>query len=80
MARGVFRYRQCPVCHKVMPAGELKIINYYGTHWHSEGGSMRKCPYCGHVDFTQGFKVCEPKRPVDPDKYIKGIYGHMVRR
>ncbi len=77
MARGVYRYRVCPSCHKVMPAGELKIINYHGVHWHDKGGSKRKCPYCGHVDFTQGFKVIE--RP-DPDKFIRGKYGHMVRR
>lgn len=57
MARGIYRYRQCPECGEVMPAGELAIINYYGTHWHGKGGSKRKCPYCGHVDFTQGFKV-----------------------
>jgi len=60
-----------------MPAGELGIINYHGTHWHDKGGSMRKCPHCGHVAFTQQFKLYEP---VDRDKYIKGKYGHMVRR
>jgi len=77
MAKAVYRYRQCPACKKIMPAGELKIINYYGSHWHNKGGSMRKCSYCGHVDFTQAFKVIER---VDQDKYIKGKYGHMVRR
>jgi hypothetical protein len=59
MARGVYRYRQCPACGKVMPAGELGIINYYGAHWHAKGGSMRQCPFCGHKDFTQAFKVVE---------------------
>jgi len=77
MARGIYRYRQCPDCGQVMPAGEVQIINYHGDHWHDKGGSMRKCPYCGHVDFTQAFKVVER---VDPDKFIKGKYGHMVHR
>lgn len=59
MARGIYRYRQCPACREVMPAGELGIINYYGTHWHPKGGSMRQCPKCGHKDFTQAFKVVD---------------------
>ena len=77
MARGVYRFRECPGCHKVMPAGELRIINYHGRHWHGKGGSMRRCPACGKVDFTQAFRVVER---IDADKYIKGKYGHMVQR
>lgn len=57
MARGIYRYRECPECHQTMPAGKLGIVNYYGAHWHPKGGSKRKCPYCGYVGFTQEFKV-----------------------
>lgn len=77
MAKAVYRYRICPGCHTKMPAGELKVINYHGNHWHSVGGSMRKCPYCGHTGFTQDFKVVHP---ADADKFVKGKYGHMVHR
>jgi len=77
MAKAVYRYRRCPVCRKVMPAGELGIVNYHGSHWHDKGGSMRRCPGCGYTGFTQDFEVVER---VDPDKFIHGKYGHMVQR
>jgi hypothetical protein len=90
MAKAVYRYRQCPVCRKVMPAGEFGIVNYHGAHWHDKGGSMRRCSGCGYTGFTQDFKVVESDgsavpgashgRRVDPDKFIRGKYGHMVHR
>lgn len=57
MAREVYRYRKCPRCKRTFPAGKFKILNYHGTHYHQRGGSMRKCPGCGLVSFTQTFKV-----------------------
>lgn len=57
MAKGIYRYRQCPVCCGVFPAGKLGIVNWHGRHWHVQGGSMRRCPKCRYTGFTQDFKV-----------------------
>ena len=57
MGRKVYRYRKCPKCAEVFPAGKLGILNYHGNHYHKWGGSLRKCMYCGHTGFTQDFKV-----------------------
>jgi len=59
MARSVYRYRRCPTCQRVFPAGKLRILNYSSSarHYHKYGGSLRKCPFCGKTGFTQDFKV-----------------------
>lgn len=57
MAREVYRYRQCPKCKRTFPAGKLRVLRYGLGHYHERGGSLRKCPYCGRVGFTQDFKV-----------------------
>lgn len=51
------RFRRCPLCHSVFPGGELKPLRYGEGHWHERGGSLRRCPKCGHKGFTQDFKV-----------------------
>jgi len=56
MANKVYRYRRCPKCLGIFPAGQLKIVNYHGNHYHTRGGSLRRCPKCGKVAFTQDFK------------------------
>ena len=61
----------------------------------SSGASVREsfpCPYCHTFNRTQGWltwhlkhkhtEVTSPARARngDPDKYIKGEYGHLVNR
>lgn len=58
MAGQVYRWRKCPKCDRTFPAGKLKVCNpYHGHHYHKVGGSLRKCPYCGKVGFTQQFSI-----------------------
>lgn len=52
---GPYRYRRCPSCRGVFPAGELRPLRFGAGHWHSKGGSLRRCPKCGKTGFTQSF-------------------------
>jgi hypothetical protein len=58
-----WRYRRCPECRATFPAGELRPLRYGEGHWHKQGGSLRRCPRCGFVAFTQRFAVVADKRP-----------------
>jgi len=49
--------RSCPVCDSMFPAGKLRVLRYGGGHYHQHGGSLRRCPNCGHKGFTQDFKI-----------------------
>lgn len=51
-----YRFRRCPSCRAVFPGGELKPLRFGPGHWHERGGSLRRCPKCGHVGFTQQFR------------------------
>lgn len=53
----VYRYRKCLKCGVIRPAGQFKIVNFHGKHWHQRGGSIRQCPVCRHRGFTQAFPV-----------------------
>jgi hypothetical protein len=58
MARAAHRFRKCPKCKQEFPAGKLRVCNpYHGQHYHKVGGSLRRCPHCGKVGFTQDFKI-----------------------
>lgn len=57
-----YRYRRCPQCRSVFPAGHLKVLRLGQGHWHSRGGSLRRCPFCDHVAFTQRFAVVGDRR------------------
>lgn len=59
-----YRFRRCPQCRAVFPGGELKPLRFGGGHYHKRGGSLRRCPRCGHVAFTQSFPVVQD-RPKD---------------
>ena len=60
----VWRYRRCPECRAAFPAGELRPLRVGAGHWHKRGGSLRRCPRCAHVGFTQVFVVVSDKRRV----------------
>ncbi len=52
-----YRYRRCPRCLSVFPGGQLRVLRYGEGHYHKRGGSLRRCPNCGHKGFTQDFKL-----------------------
>jgi hypothetical protein len=52
-----YRFRRCPQCRATFAAGELRPLRLGGGHWHQRGGSLRRCPECGYVAFTQRFGV-----------------------
>ncbi len=59
-----YRYRKCPSCGATFPGGELKPVRFGAGHWHEKGGSLRRCPRCGHKGFTQDFKIVKAVRNV----------------
>lgn len=67
----VYRYRTCKKCGSEFPAGELRPLRYGAGHWHSRGGSLRECPRCGYIGFTQDFPITRDDRAgipaVDPE-------------
>ena len=63
MARKPWRFRECLSCHAVFAGGQLRPVQFGGGHWHQEGGSLRRCPNCGHQGVTQDFPII-PQRPV----------------
>ena len=52
-----YRFRRCPRCYGVVAGAELKPLHYGPGHWHRSGGSLRRCPRCGHKGFTQDFPL-----------------------
>ena len=57
-----WRFRQCPQCRATFAAGELRPLRYGAGHWHQKGGSLRRCPRCGFVGFTQDFGIVSDRR------------------
>ena len=57
MPSAPYRYRRCPECRATFPGGQLRPLRYGEGHWHSKGGSLRKCPNCSFVSFTQRFSL-----------------------
>jgi len=57
MSTRPYRFRKCQRCGDTFPAGELKPTRLGTGHWHKQGGSLRRCPSCGHVDFTGEFPI-----------------------
>jgi len=51
------RFRRCPQCQEVLRGGQLKPLRYGERHWHDRGGSLRRCPVCGWIGFTQDFRL-----------------------
>jgi len=57
-----YRYRRCPQCRAVFPAGQLGVLRYGAGNWRKRGGALRRCAECGHVAFTQDFGVVSDRR------------------
>ena len=55
-----WRWRRCPNCTRVLPAGALIQVEY-GSHWNRGGSSQRQCPQCGFLGYTYQFKVVREK-------------------
>jgi hypothetical protein len=54
-ARRPWRFRRCPRCSAVHPAGEFVAVRY-GPNW-TDGRISRRCPGCGHVAPTYKFQI-----------------------
>ncbi|MBI2916483.1 MAG: hypothetical protein HYY01_00670 [Chloroflexi bacterium] len=52
-----YSWRRCPRCRSVYPGGRFSVLRYGASHYHQQGSSLRKCPACGYVAFTQKFVV-----------------------
>ena len=57
----VWRWRRCPGCRGVFPAGKLAPVNI-GNPW-GNGVMKRRCPSCGVVRATAAFLVVREKHP-----------------
>lgn len=60
----VWRFRQCPKCREVLPAGDL-VTTVDGPSW-GEGEMTRSCPLCGHTGQTKDFPVVHQTDDVRP--------------
>ena len=56
-----WRFRMCPNCREVFPAGELRQLTY-GSNWRDRGGSTCACPGCGHRAPRAQFRVVRDAR------------------
>jgi len=59
--RQPWRYRRCPSCQRVYPAGSIKPM-VFGSHWEQRGYSKRQCPGCGRTAPTYAFEVVRERR------------------
>lgn len=50
-----WRFRQCPACREVVPAGDLVAVGG-GVPW-TDGRMLRTCPLCQHEGETREFEV-----------------------
>jgi hypothetical protein len=55
-----WRFRRCPGCGEVMPAGKLVQVTF-GPNWNG-GSSERRCPRCGFQGSTYQFRVVRERR------------------
>ena len=64
--RKVIKYRQCPKCKGVFPAGEFEPVDIFeGEPWHDN--FHRRCPKCGHIDSTSHFPIVRKRRSPGED-------------
>jgi hypothetical protein len=61
---GVWRWRRCPQCSQVAPAGAFAYVGRYAATWGANGGAQRRCPNCGHTAPTWKFGVVREKHAV----------------
>ena len=55
-----YRYRECPDCSEVFPAGQLFNL-YYGAKWR-KGYARQRCPECGYRGRTKDFCIVLDER------------------
>jgi hypothetical protein len=53
----VYRWRRCPSCRAVRPAGQFTMLTYRKTSWNDTAKRGRRCPNCGHTGPGFTFKV-----------------------
>ena len=56
-----WRFRRCPACFDVFPAGQLRQLDY-GGNWNGAGISRCACPGCGHRAQRYLFRVMRDAR------------------
>ena len=54
-----WRFRRCPECKTVAPAGDFTCVDF-GAQWQAKGYARRRCPSCGHVAATRDFRIVRP--------------------
>lgn len=59
--REAWRFRRCPGCLEVFPAGKLRQLDY-GANWQERGDSRCQCPYCGLRGQRSVFTVVRDER------------------
>jgi NAD-dependent dihydropyrimidine dehydrogenase PreA subunit len=52
-----WRWRRCPRCFEVHPAGDFEIIGTYRPGWNVRDTLGRSCPSCRFVGRTNEFVV-----------------------
>jgi hypothetical protein len=67
----VYRFRQCPACGVILPAGQFGPMRL-GAAWHTGGHWPRACPECGHWGETRDFPI---KEGIDPSGYELAVHG-----
>lgn len=50
------KFRQCPICATVLPAGKFEVVTRRGVFLRGLPQSMRRCPDCGYTGYSQDFK------------------------
>jgi hypothetical protein len=63
----IYKYRRCPKCKGVFPAGEFEPVDVFeeeGIPWH--GDFLRECPGCGYKNTTSNFPIVNKPRPREP--------------
>ena len=78
-----YRYRQCPRCRVILPAGQFGPARLGPGAWHTGGRWPRECPACGCVGATRDFARVEAEHdeeailppPVSIDEQIRRIVG-----
>ena len=58
MPQKPWRFRQCPECLEVFPAGKLRMLGL-GPYWATAGAAPRTCPACNYIGETNEFQIVQ---------------------
>jgi len=58
-----YRYRRCPSCKIILPAGRFPVLRF-GGGW-GKGTQARRCPSCGFKGASYTFTVVRERHGVD---------------